>query len=122
MSCSRPLDSRTRPDTSCPSRIRRLARCGPANPVMPVIRYFMRQLRVPLNSLRRGYAQFPPPSQAGRFTPSRRRGSQRFFDFGFQHAVEILRRYRADQLVGYAAVATDEKSFGNTVDAPIDGG
>src|SRR5262245_42070392 len=126
MSCSRPLDSRTRPDTSCPSWMRRLARCGPANPVMPVIRYFMRQHRVPLASLRRGYAQFSAASQAMRcgwyVASSGGRGGQRLLDLRLEHAVEILGRDRADQLVGDAAVAADQKSLRHPVDAPVDGG
>src|SRR5205809_339353 len=45
---------------------------------------------------------------------------QRLLDLDLQHAVEIGRRHRLDQLVKNGAVAADDTSFGHAIDAPFD--
>src|SRR6266511_2290554 len=42
-------------------------------------------------------------------------------DGGFQSGLEIIRRYRSDQLVGDAPVAPDDERFGHPVHSPFDG-
>src|SRR5215217_5831186 len=131
MSCSRPFDSRTRPKTSCPSPMRRLAKCGPANPVMPVIKYFMRSRIVPLTDrarVMRNYRADHKPCTTRALMramlppASRGRSRQRLLDLRLEHGVKVLRRDRADQLERDAAVAADEKCLRHAVDAPFDRG
>src|SRR3954471_5588561 len=57
----------------------------------------------------------------GMTVPSGRR-LQRLLDLGLEHAVDILRRHRADQLVDNGAVAADHEGFRHAVDAPFDRG
>src|ERR1700716_1403525 len=45
---------------------------------------------------------------------------QRLLEFYLEHAVDIFRRYRADQLVNDGAVAPDHKSLRHAIDAPFD--
>src|SRR5256885_2283434 len=47
---------------------------------------------------------------------------QRLVDLDLQHAVEILRGHRSDQLVEDGAVAADHKGLGHAIDAPFDRG
>src|ERR1700722_16794432 len=47
---------------------------------------------------------------------------QRLVDRVLEHAVDIVGRYRADQLVGYGAVAADHERLRHAIDAPFDGG
>src|SRR5579871_1244959 len=47
-------------------------------------------------------------------------GAERLLDLALQHAVDILRRDRPDQLERDSAIAADDKSFRHAVDAPLD--
>src|SRR5438270_13686125 len=47
-------------------------------------------------------------------------GFQRLVDLGAEHAVEVLRRHRADQLERDSAVAADHERLGYAIDAPFD--
>src|SRR3984885_11312215 len=47
---------------------------------------------------------------------------QRLVDLGLQHAVDIVRRHRADQLEDDSALAADDERLRHAVDAPFDRG
>src|SRR4029450_5844783 len=47
---------------------------------------------------------------------------ERLFDGGLQSGLEIIRRYRSDQLVAAAAAAPADERFGHPVYSPFDGG
>src|SRR5882757_6827495 len=47
---------------------------------------------------------------------------QRLLDLGLEHAVDVVRRHRADQLVDDCAFAPDHKRLWHAVDAPFDRG
>src|SRR5262245_66172367 len=47
---------------------------------------------------------------------------QRALDFRLEHALDVLRRDRSDQLVRDAAVGADDERFRHAVDPPVDRG
>src|SRR5678815_1880375 len=49
-------------------------------------------------------------------------GVQRLLDLDLEHAVDVLRRHRSDQLVDDGALAPDQEGFGYAVDTPFDRG
>src|SRR3954471_19747622 len=47
---------------------------------------------------------------------------QRLLDLDLEHAIDILRRHRADQLVDDGAIASDDERLRHAVNAPLDRG
>ena len=62
---------------------------------------------------------FPPSPTAGTLPPW---SPQRFFNLGQDHLPIAFLGDRPDETVGDRAVALDNKSFGNAIDAPVDRG
>src|SRR6202023_895787 len=92
----------------------------------------------PVATCRRGEACLAPPSHAPlwleggacvaptkilfRLILLRRRRCPRLLDLRLERVVQVLRSDRADQLIRYAAVAADNETLGDPVDAPFDRG